>query len=85
MKHTITSAVFTHSGAWAVCLSVNHLQVLLDLLCGLSHELAHFLVFGPVLHLTFPELTKHNNRMNNISKCETATPLWRSLRWREEG
>lgn len=55
MKHTITSAVFTHSGAWAVCLSVNHLLVLLDLLCGLSHELAHFLVFGPVLHLTFPE------------------------------
>lgn len=33
-------------------------QVPLDLLCGLSHKLARFLVFRPVLYLTFSEKYK---------------------------
>lgn len=45
----------TPAALWRFLQSVHRVQVLLDLLRGLSHELAHLLVFGPVLHLTFPE------------------------------
>ncbi len=48
--------------ASTVSLLAADVQVPLDLLRGLSHKLAGFLVFMPVLHLTFSG--EKNNKMN---------------------